>query len=400
MRQAHGHPVLVGADQVSTRLEMARFDDAGGRFDEAWLQKLIYDHPECLPIDQIEPGFDQVVSVCRELPTRHGPVDNLLISPEGDLVLVEVKLWRNPEARRKVVAQALDYASCLFEMDYAELEEAILRAQFGNTPKPRRLYDLFAGCDAKDEGSFVDAINANLRRGRALILVVGDGIRAEAARLANLVQSHAGAHFTFALVELAVFQTPDRQGLLVCPRILAQTEMISWAVVHIDDRRTLVAPDHRAPAAAVTTSGQSVAESITAEQFYEAMAKIRPDVPDRIRAFIAKLDALGVYPDFQRSLNLRWDPPSGKSINLGYIHRDGQVWTDAVNAKAPHEVSYPYIEELAAAFGMDVEKERMKPNWHVRTHGHAPRIGELADKLELWVPVIERFIARMNEWQE
>ena len=30
-------------------------------------------------------------------------MDNLFITPEGHLVVVEVKLWRNPEARNAVI---------------------------------------------------------------------------------------------------------------------------------------------------------------------------------------------------------------------------------------------------------------------------------------------------------
>lgn len=174
-----------------------------GRFNEQWLQELVYRHPNCLPAREIEAGFGELVSVGMEIPTPHGPIDNLLITPDGQIALVEAKLWRNPQARREVVAQALDYASCLFEWDYEELEQRVLKASFGDRPRPACLYDLFQGKDGLPLPDFVDAINTNLRRGRALILVVGDGIRTEAKRLAAMLQSHAGAHFTFGLVEKA-----------------------------------------------------------------------------------------------------------------------------------------------------------------------------------------------------
>ena len=45
-------------------------------------------------------------------------LDNLIMTNRGQLALVEVKLWRNPEARRKVVAQALDYAAAVFAMTF------------------------------------------------------------------------------------------------------------------------------------------------------------------------------------------------------------------------------------------------------------------------------------------
>jgi hypothetical protein len=50
------------------------------------------------------------VPICTELNTPAGPIDNFMVSPSGLPVLVECKLWRNPEARREVVSQILDYA--------------------------------------------------------------------------------------------------------------------------------------------------------------------------------------------------------------------------------------------------------------------------------------------------
>lgn len=397
MRAAHARPVMVGPDGGSKPLEAATLGVDG--HNEAWLQKLIHNHPDCLPVSEIEPGFGELVSAGMEIPTKHGPIDNLLITPEGQIILVEAKLWHNPQARREVVAQALDYASCLFEWDYEDLERAVLKAGFGQRARPASLYELVAGKDGLALPAFIDAVNANLARGRLLILVVGDGIRTEARKLASTLQSHAGAHFTFALVELNVFRAGQVGEVLVCPRILAQTEMISRGVVEILDRRTLVSAPKTLPSAGggADKPSRPQPESITADEFYEAMAAIRADLPDKVRAFLGTLQPFGVEADFQRSLNLRWEPPTGRPINLGVIQRNGQVWTDAVNAQAPQDLAHAYIEELGSAFGMEVEKEAFKGAWHVRAKGHAPRIAEIADKLELWAAAIERFTTAFRQ---
>src|SRR3546814_21173574 len=59
--------------------------------------------------------------------------------------------------------------------------------------------------------------------------LVGDGIRSEVERLTESLQLHAGFHFTFALVELAVYGLPDI-GFIVHPRTLARTCMIERGV--------------------------------------------------------------------------------------------------------------------------------------------------------------------------
>lgn len=106
-----GHTLLLrGFEAGSTvekleRLHFLRKASEPAPFDEAWLQRLIMHHPSLLPVDQIEPAFHSLVPICVELPTPSGYVDNLFVTPAGDIVLVECKLWRNPKARREVVAQ-------------------------------------------------------------------------------------------------------------------------------------------------------------------------------------------------------------------------------------------------------------------------------------------------------
>ncbi|WP_413060867.1 hypothetical protein ACLN6N_13385 [Sphingomonas carotinifaciens] len=94
---------------------------------EADIQDLVHTHPQCLPVEEIDPTFTPVVSICRELGTPAGPVDNLLLTPSGLPVLVECKLWRNPEGRREVVGQILDYAKELSRWSSSDLQREVNR---------------------------------------------------------------------------------------------------------------------------------------------------------------------------------------------------------------------------------------------------------------------------------
>ena len=96
--------------------------------DEAWVQAHLDRFPELLPIADIGPSWGPLVSLGRELPTSAGPVDNMFVSPAGDLTVVETKLWRNPEARRKVVGQILDYAAALSRLSFEELDDIVREA--------------------------------------------------------------------------------------------------------------------------------------------------------------------------------------------------------------------------------------------------------------------------------
>ena len=234
-------------------------------------------------------------------------------------MLVELKLWRNGEARREVVAQTLDYASTLFEMDYSALEAAVGQSVTWNGKPPPKLHQLFPDDEAPDQTTFIDAVNTNLRRGRILVLVVGDGIRTETERLSSFLQSHAGARFTFALIQLGVYAMPDGLGHLIVPHTLLQTYLVERGVILIDDRRSTVLP----PPALERLQNRRT--TITEEQFYEAMAALDPTVPDKLKSFVSKAQDHGVRADFRASLNLMLDTPTGNAINLGYIQRDGAV---------------------------------------------------------------------------
>lgn len=125
----------------------------------------MFEHPEVLPLAEIEGAIEGLISVCREMPTPHGRIDNLFITADGQIVIAEAKLWRNPQARRDVIAQALDHASCLFRMSYAEFESAALNGQFGGGQKPRSLWELVPDGMRRPEPEFIDAVSRNLRRG-------------------------------------------------------------------------------------------------------------------------------------------------------------------------------------------------------------------------------------------
>src|SRR5690606_37664268 len=136
-------------------------------YDEQWLQHLIHAHPELLPIAEIEPAFAPAIAVCIELPTPKGYIDNFFVTPTGNLLFAECKLWRNPEARRQVVAQVMDYVESVTSWGYSDLEQAVSRAQLPNGGRPQKgLYDLVGAEQELDEAEFVDAVSRNLRLGR------------------------------------------------------------------------------------------------------------------------------------------------------------------------------------------------------------------------------------------
>ncbi len=75
--------------------------------DEKHLQEVVADSPQWVP------GVPENAIGVREFYTLAGPVDVMIVGPDGSLTAVECKLESNPEKRRMVIGQLIDYASAI-----------------------------------------------------------------------------------------------------------------------------------------------------------------------------------------------------------------------------------------------------------------------------------------------
>ena len=82
---------------------------------EAWLRDAIFETPELVigPCRAAGLTEDDWYPWAREFRVEVGKIDVLLLSSEGRVAVVETKLAGNPELRRRVLAQALDYLAHL-----------------------------------------------------------------------------------------------------------------------------------------------------------------------------------------------------------------------------------------------------------------------------------------------
>ena len=231
----YGSPLLLRSDEAPVALEPVPMSDRD--YDELFIQQLAFEHPECLPVAQIDRAYEGMVPVCMELSCPSGYIDALYVTPTGRLVIAEAKLWQNPEARRKVVGQILDYAKDLSRWNYEDLQREVSKAL---KRKGNALFQLVAQQYPDiDEASFVDEVQISLSRGRFMLLIVGDGIREGAAAITNFLESAGSLEFTFGLVEMALYDAPEI-GRFVQPRVLARTEVIDRIVVQLSPGVELV----------------------------------------------------------------------------------------------------------------------------------------------------------------
>lgn len=235
MASSHPLPILISATGPNVLLERVPLTGYSGTsaYSEDWLQDLLYKHPESLPIAEINPAFSGLIPICREMQTPVGPIDVLYVTREGRIAVLEAKLWRNPEARRKVIGQILDYAKELSHWTYETLDAAIRSTRRRDQGAAQSLFEVVRAQNAElDEAQFIDSVSRSLRRGDLLLLIAGDGIRENVGAITNFIEDHGTLHFTFGLVEMAIYRMPDGTHL-VQPRVLAHSEVIRRIVVDL-----------------------------------------------------------------------------------------------------------------------------------------------------------------------
>lgn len=366
-------------------------------YDEAWLQELLFRCPEILPIGELDEAFGPAVPLCMELETPAGYVDLACISPSGRLTLVECKLWRNPEARRTVIAQILDYAKELNRWSYEDLDQAVRRAREpdGN---PGSLFALVREQHGSlEEASFVDNVTRSLAAGRFLLLVVGDGIREDLERIADYLRQFAGIRFTFGLVELAILELPTADapgGLIVEPRILARTVEIERGIVRMEDGKPVLDPPSPPPR---PSNGR---RPLTDEEFRDAVSHLDVALPGRLDRFFEKARALGlVVSAGGASRILHWMREDGK-VNFGTLYWDGTVNTNYIAYSAEDigdiELGVSYLKALAKLIpGSEVRTKGNAWTWRVVADGRLPRIAQLLDCSDEWLSAIRQ---TMDAW--
>jgi hypothetical protein len=253
-------------------------------------------------------------SLGREISTPAGPIDNLFISHNGHLVIVETKLWRNAESRRKVVAQILDYATHLRKWDYGKVEKLW---------KARTVSNLWEAIqpDHLAEHDWIDRVNENLSKGRIALLIVGDGIQTQAEQLAESVSGHPNFLFRLGFVELQLFQLDDTR-ILALPVTLARTREIERAVVRIEYVQK-APPEISVTAPPVEKPQQKLlAEEalLAALRAGDSGGPTRAEVVKRLIELLQNTDIQIQWTSAGFSLKLL-DPSGGTNLVLGGVNR-------------------------------------------------------------------------------
>lgn len=389
----HSTPVLVTAKGLA-RLRKAGPDSApeGGQHREEFIQELVHSHPAIIPMLDIEPAYTPLISVCRELETPAGFLDNLWITPEGGLVLGECKLIRNPQARREVVVQALDYARGISSWGFEELERQSSKAR----KEPGfKLWDLVPKPADLDEAQFHDSVERRLVSGNLMVLIIGDGISEGAEALTSYLQMHAGFRAGLALVDLSVWDLADGSRLVV-PRVPMRTVLVERGVIKLDVNGALRVE----PPAATQSSAKTDTHTASEAEFFEQLRTRLPEVVEGVRAFAASLSSVGITPEFRKSLVLRWMPSPDFMGSAGYVDSYGTVWLGDAFATAMRlgneAAGSGYLGAVANAVGGSVKQRPKSGPTVVGPSGKTVHISELLPVQDKWLAAIADFVSVLS----
>ncbi len=171
--------------------------------DEASLHRLIQENPNLLPLA----GSPRLAVLGSEVRLGNGYADILAVEPSGRPAIMEVKLAKNPEARKEIVSQILAYAAFLQGMSVESLEQVLLR-------KPSEVASsgsiLGAVQDQDQEGAvdadtFTASLQDYLDHGNSRLVLVLDEVSTELERIVAYLDSITVHALTIDVIALSMY---------------------------------------------------------------------------------------------------------------------------------------------------------------------------------------------------
>lgn len=170
---------------------------------EETLHGLIEATPDMLPLA----GAPALVVLGREVGLGPGSADLLGVEASGRPVIIELKLRKNADARRAVVAQILAYAAYLHGMTRAQLEDR-LREGLQNAGH-QTILDAVTASDqegAFEQDGFEAELDRHLNEGRFRLVFVLDDVPSELIPLVAYLEHVTDDKLAIDLVAVGAFE--------------------------------------------------------------------------------------------------------------------------------------------------------------------------------------------------
>ena len=197
-------PIIISKDwKNAKRLRQTTFEN------EEELQKYIFNNPESIPLEEIKEDV-QFLVVDREFPLKEGSIDVLEVDSEGDIYIIETKLYKNPD-KRFVLAQVLDYGASLWNF-YEDPEKFIQKLDQRLINKTKKgLNDIIGGNFGNTE-EILDNIKQNMINGTFKFVILMDKVPQNLKNLILFINQNS--QFNVYLVEMEYYKHEDYEILI------------------------------------------------------------------------------------------------------------------------------------------------------------------------------------------
>ncbi len=202
--------------------------------DEAHLQRLLYESPDLIPIEDLGEGAIGPRLFIKEagLPGS-GNTDLIGVDEAGSITIVECKLATNPDIRRKVIGQVLEYAAYLWQMSYDEFDGIVQRREGQSLAElMRQRLEKEGSVEDWSEEEFRAGVTQALQQGTFRIIVAVDEVTNELRRVIRYLNASGPADFSIYGLEIRYFADD-------------QTELLVPQLVGMPTRKPAVAPEGR-----------------------------------------------------------------------------------------------------------------------------------------------------------
>lgn len=202
--------IIISDGKKTIKVEQSEFPHEGN------LQQYISDHPECLPVYEIDEDAELLI-ICREFHTSHGAIDVLGVDASGNIYIIETKLYKNPD-KRKVIAQLFDYGASLWKgySDADDFVSAMERPLRANGKSLIGLLEETFEYDVDDgPTNTVSEIKQNLQEGRFRFIVLMDQIDDRLKTLISFI--NVNSQFDVYAVELKYYK--HKEGEVMIPEL-------------------------------------------------------------------------------------------------------------------------------------------------------------------------------------
>lgn len=328
---------------------------------EDYLQEYIYENPDSLPLDEYKEDL-QLLILAREFPTKSGPIDALGVDQDGEVYLIETKLYKNPD-KRLVLAQVMDYGASLWKT-YSDSQEFISRLQEAVSVRfdmslREKLEEKFTS-GVWDYDEFIDSMKGNVDAGSFRFVVLMDHLE---DRLKDLITfMNQNSRFDLFGVELEFYKHEELE--IIIPRLFGA-----------EIKKTVG-----------TTSSASKRRKWDEQSFFDdASNHLEPDLLARLHTIYEwsqkQSDEITWGTGSKRgSFTPKFNHVTDKSVYN--IFSDGKMW-----------INFPYLQqsEKSIEYGIRLGEELKKevPSLPVPDNF----MGEYVTiPFEQWEPVLDDFI--------